>query len=332
MKLSILDQSPVSNGMSATQALHNTITLAQEAEKLGYYRFWVSEHHNSDSLAGSSPEVLISAIAAKTENIRVGSGGVMLPHYSAYKVAENFAVLQSLFPDRIDLGIGRAPGGMPLATMALQENASRDIRDYPNQIDDVADYLHGRTEHHRFQGLKATPQPETSPELWLLGSSGSSASVAAEKGAGFSFAHFINPIGGPQVMNTYLQAFTPSHISQKPANSVAVFAVCAETEEEAERLASSLDLSILLIETGKSRNGIPSVEQAESFPYTPFDREHIANNRGRIIVGTPAKVKAQIERLARAYQTDEVVIVSIIHEFEAKLQSYRLIADAFRGE
>jgi luciferase family oxidoreductase group 1 len=316
--------------MTAQQALQNTITLAQYAESLGYYRFWVSEHHNTDSLAGSSPEVLISAIASKTERIRVGSGGVMLPHYSAYKVAENFAVLQSLFPGRIDLGLGRAPGGMPLATMALQEHSSRDIRDYPSQIDDLSDYLHNNTDNHRFQGLKATPVPKQPPEMWLLGSSGSSAMVAAEKGAGFSFAHFINPVGGPQVMQSYLDSFKPSVIGQKPASSVAVFAVCAETEEKAEELASSLDLSILLIETGRSRDGIPSVEQAANFPYTPYDRQHIAHNRSRIVVGTPDVVKKKLEELAAAYQTDELVIVSIIHDFKAKLQSYKLIAEAFQ--
>ncbi|OYD59828.1 LLM class flavin-dependent oxidoreductase [Fictibacillus aquaticus] len=317
--------------MTAHQALQNTITLAQHAERLGYHRFWVSEHHNSDSLAGSSPEILISAIASKTERIRVGSGGVMLPHYSAYKVAENFALLQTMFPDRIDLGLGRAPGGMPLATMALQENSSRDIRDYPNQIDDLIDYLHNNTDDHRFQGLKATPVPENAPEMWLLGSSGSSAAVAAEKGAGFSFAHFINPVGGPQVMQSYRENFKPSIIGQQPAASVAIFAVCAETEEKAEALASSLDLSILLIETGRSRDGIPSVEQAAAFPYTPYDREHIAHNRGRMVVGTPDSVKKQLEQLAAAYGTDEIIIVSIIHDFEAKLQSYKLIAEAFKN-
>ena len=195
---------PISDGSTATQAFSHTVTLAQEVEKLGYTRFWVSEHHNSVSLAGSSPEILISHIAAKTERMRVGSGGVMLPHYSPYKVAENFRVLEALYPNRIDLGVGRAPGGMPIATRALQEGKMVSIDQYPEQIADVAMYLHDQVpENHHYANLKATPVIPTSPDMWLLGSSGESAKIAAQQGASFAFAQFINGYGGPEVMEAY---------------------------------------------------------------------------------------------------------------------------------
>ena len=195
---------PISDGNTAAQAFSHTVTLAQEVEKLGYTRFWVSEHHNSVSLAGSSPEILISHIAAKTERMRVGSGGVMLPHYSPYKVAENFRVLEALYPNRIDLGVGRAPGGMPIATRALQEGKMVSLDQYPEQIADVAMYLHDQVpENHHYANLKATPVIPTSPDMWLLGSSGESAKIAAQQGASFAFAQFINGYGGPEVMEAY---------------------------------------------------------------------------------------------------------------------------------
>lgn len=237
IKLSVLDQSPISDGSTATQAFSHTVTLAQEVEKLGYTRFWVSEHHNSVSLAGSSPEILISHIAAKTERMRVGSGGVMLPHYSPYKVAENFRVLEALYPNRIDLGVGRAPGGMPIATRALQEGKMVSLDQYPEQIADVAMYLHDQVpENHHYANLKATPVIPTSPDMWLLGSSGESAKIAAQQGASFAFAQFINGYGGPEVMEAYQKQFQPSYLGDKPKSIVAIFVICGETNEEAEKL------------------------------------------------------------------------------------------------
>ena len=242
IKLSVLDQSPISDGSTAAQAFSHTVTLAQEVEKLGYTRFWVSEHHNSVSLAGSSPEILISHIAAKTERMRVGSGGVMLPHYSPYKVAENFRVLEALYPNRIDLGVGRAPGGMPIATRALQEGKMVSLDQYPEQIADVAMYLHDQVpENHHYANLKATPVIPTSPDMWLLGSSGESAKIAAQQGASFAFAQFINGYGGPEVMEAYKKQFQPSYLGDKPKSIVAIFVICGETNEEAEKIASSLD-------------------------------------------------------------------------------------------
>lgn len=292
IKLSVLDQSPISDGSTATQAFSHTVTLAQEVEKLGYTRFWVSEHHNSVSLAGSSPEILISHIAAKTERMRVGSGGVMLPHYSPYKVAENFRVLEALYPNRIDLGVGRAPGGMPIATRALQEGKMVSLDQYPEQIADVAMYLHDQVpENHHYANLKATPVIPTSPDMWLLGSSGESAKIAAQQGASFAFAQFINGYGGPEVMEAYQKQFQPSYLGDKPKSIVAIFVICGETNEEAEKIASSLDLSILLLEQGKRTTGTPSIETAQNYSYSTYDLFRIKENRQRMIVGDPSSVK-----------------------------------------
>lgn len=313
-----------------TQAFSHTVTLAQEVEKLGYTRFWVSEHHNSVSLAGSSPEILISHIAAKTERMRVGSGGVMLPHYSPYKVAENFRVLEALYPNRIDLGVGRAPGGMPIATRALQEGKMVSLDQYPEQIADVAMYLHDQVpENHHYANLKATPVIPTSPDMWLLGSSGESAKIAAQQGASFAFAQFINGYGGPEVMEAYQKQFQPSYLGDKPKSIVAIFVICGETTEEAEKIASSLDLSILLLEQGKRTTGTPSIETAQNYSYSAYDLFRIKENRQRMIVGDPSSVKEQIVNLSKAYNTDEFMIVTITHRFEDKLNSYRLLANAF---
>ncbi|GAB6463767.1 MULTISPECIES: LLM class flavin-dependent oxidoreductase [unclassified Bacillus cereus group] len=330
IKLSVLDQSPISDGSTAAKAFSHTVTLAQEVEKLGYTRFWVSEHHNSVSLAGSSPEILISHIAAKTERMRVGSGGVMLPHYSPYKVAENFRVLEALYPNRIDLGVGRAPGGMPIATRALQEGKMLSLDQYPEQIADVAMYLHDQVpENHHYANLKATPVIPTSPDMWLLGSSGESAKIAAQQGASFAFAQFINGYGGPEVMEAYQKQFQPSYLGDKPKSIVAIFVICGETTEEAEKIASSLDLSILLLEQGKRTTGTPSIETAQNYSYSAYDLFRIKENRQRMIVGDPSSVKEQIVNLSKAYNTDEFMIVTITHRFEDKLNSYRLLANAF---
>ena len=330
IRLSVLDQSPIPNGATAVEALVNTTRLAQEVENLGYSRFWVSEHHFSPSLAGSSPEVLISHLASKTSRIRVGSGGVMLPHYSPYKVAENFRVLEGLNPNRIDLGIGRAPGGMPLATRALQEGYFANGDPYPQQIEDLKTYLYDLAdERFRFPELRATPLIETVPKMWLLGSSGGSARLAAQHGTGYAFAHFINGEGGEDVIHWYKSRFQPSIINDAPQTLVAVFAFCADTEEEAEDLARTLDISLLLLEKGVPSNRYPSVEEAKSYRLTDYEYYRIAENRKRMIIGTKEQVRDQILEMSEAYGTEEFMLVTITHDFEDKLKSYRLIADAF---
>lgn len=331
--LSILDQSPISVGGTAAEALAGTSRLVKEAERLGYRRFWVSEHHFAQALAGSSPEVLISHLAGQTTSIRVGSGGVMLPHYSPYKVAENFKVLEGLYPDRIDIGLGRAPGGMPLATRALQEDKMIDgVDHYPEQLDDLIGYLHDATgEEHRFAGLLATPVLATAPEMWLLGSSGDSAVIAARRGAGFAFAQFINGSGGIAAVEAYKRMFEPSILGDEPRVIVAIFVVCAETEERANEVASSLDLSLLLLDKGERGKwrGTPSIAQAKEYPYGPYDQIRIAENRKRMIVGDPKQVKEQLLEMSERYGSSELMLVTTAHDFEDKLKSYRLIASEF---
>lgn len=330
IKLSMLDQSTISEGSTPVEALAQTSIMAQEAEKWGFHRLWVSEHHFASSLAGSSPEILISHLAGKTSTLRIGSGGVMLPHYSPYKVAENFRLLEGLYPGRIDLGLGRAPGGMPLATQALQEGQDRSIDRYPDKLDDLIAYLHDSlSDEHRYAGLIATPKVDTVPEMWLLGSSGDSAVLAAERGAGFVFAQFINGQGGSQYMRDYQQNFKPSIVFSEPQSMVAIFAICADTEEEANRIASSMDLSLLLLEKGPKSIGTPTIERALNYSYTPYDRFRIEENRKRVVIGNPAQVKKQILQICEDYNTKEIMIASIIHDFEDKLKSFRLIAEAF---
>lgn len=327
LTLSILDQSAISEGGSAEQGLQQTSELAKRAEEWGFYRFWVSEHHDAATLAGSSPEVLIAHLASKTNTIRVGSGGVMLPHYSAYKVAENFKVLAGLSPGRIDVGIGRAPGGMPRASYALSDGQQRNINRYPEQIDELLHYLHDDLpENHPYYGLKATPVTKTTPDVWVLGSSPSSAQTAAEKGLPYTFALFINGEGGPYYMNQYLQSFQPSRYYEKPQNNVAVFTICGETMEDAERIASSLDLSMIMMEQGMPSKGTPSPETAMNYSYSTFEKARILENRKRMIVGDIDHVERELHRISEEYQTNEIMLTTIAFDFEDKLKSFERIA------
>ncbi|KIL43922.1 LLM class flavin-dependent oxidoreductase [Jeotgalibacillus soli] len=328
LTLSILDQSAISEGTSAEEALRQTVKLAQRADQLGFHRFWVSEHHDATTLAGSSPEVLISHLASKTERIRVGSGGVMLPHYSSYKVAENFKLLEGLTPKRIDLGIGRAPGGMPRASLALREGKFRDLNRYPEQVDELLYYLHDRLpEDHPYEGLKATPVTKTVPDVWMLGSSPSSAALAAEKGLPYTFALFINGEVGSEYMKQYLDQFKPSDYYSEPKNNLAVFTICGETMEDAERIASSLDLSMIMMEQGMPSNGTPSPEKAAAYPYSKYEWARVLENRKRMIVGDVDHVEAELHRLSEEYQTEEIILTAITYDFQDKIKSIERIAE-----
>ncbi|OCT15666.1 hypothetical protein A8709_16540 [Paenibacillus pectinilyticus] len=330
LKLSILDQSQIGEGRNAAQTLAETTELAQEADRIGYNRFWVSEHHASQALAHSSPEVLIAHLAAKTERIRLGSGGIMMPHYSAYKVAENFRLLEALHPGRIDVGLGRAPGGMPISTRALQEGKYTSVDQYPQQIADLTGYLYDSLPAgHRFAALHASPIIQTAPEIWLLGSSYDSARIAADQGAAFGFAQFFGNADCEQALRIYREHFTLSILNEKPHSLAAVLVICADTEEEANQLALSTDLFFLSLGRGMLLPSFPSVNTALNYPYTENDYAMIRNGRHRRIVGTPQQVKEQILKLNEAYQADEFMVVSPIHNIEARLHSYRLLAKAF---
>lgn len=328
--LSVLDQSPVLKGHTAEEALQQTVKLAQLTEQLGYHRFWVSEHHDATTLAGSAPEVLISYLAAKTSTIRLGSGGVMLPHYSPYKVAESFRVLEGLAPGRIDLGLGRAPGGMPLATRALQEGKYGGFEGFPKQIEDLIGYIHGRLDDdHRFASLNVTPVIQGAPQLWMLGTSSDSARLAAQTGLPYAFAQFINGAGGVEYMKHYIKYFQPSVVAQEPHTAVAIFVICAPTEAEAEDRAMSMDFALLALESGIMLNTFPEIEELKQYPYTDFQKVRIKENRKRMIVGAPEQVKTQLEQLCSSYGTNEAIIVTITPTFEQRIESYQLLADVF---
>ncbi|RKP58015.1 LLM class flavin-dependent oxidoreductase [Cohnella endophytica] len=329
MKLSVLDHSHVNEGRTVKDALNETVALAQETEKLGYRRFWVSEHHGSQALASSSPEVLIAHIAAHTERIRVGSGGIMLPHYSSYKVAENFKLLEALHPGRIDVGLGRAPGGFPMATRALQEHKRVDIDLYPQQVSDLNAYLHDDDPaSHRFAGLRAFPQTDTIPELWLLGSSDGSARIAAQQGTAYAFAQFFGA-AGDEPLHLYHAYFKPSAYEPWPRALAAVMVICSESEEEARMLAKSNELFFLKLLSGQEMGFLPSVKTASEYPYSAMEIQMIEQMRARRFIGTPGQVKEGLRRYAERMHLDELMIVSHIHDFDKRVESYRLIAEAF---
>jgi luciferase family oxidoreductase group 1 len=330
LTLSVLDQSPVRCDGTAADALHETVELAKAAERLGYARYWVSEHHNSAGFAGTAPEVLIGQIAAATHHIRVGSGGVMLTHYSALKVAEQFRILNAFYPGRIDLGIGRAPGSDYITARALQHGpGALGLEQFPHQIADLLGFLHDALPaDHPFAAVKAQPRGPSAPALWLLGSSDQSAAYAAHFGCAFSFAHFITDQGGPEVMAAYRSFFRPSPWLAAPEASIGVFVLCADTEAEAERLALSRDLWRLRFERGEL-GPIPPVEEAAQYPYTREDWLRIAFHRHRQVVGAPEQVREKLLALGAHYGVSEFVVVSICYDFPARLRSYELLAEVF---
>ena len=330
LRLSVLDQSPISEGSTGVDALRNTLDLARTADALGYRRYWVAEHHGTSMLACASPEVLIGPIAAATSRIRVGSGGIMLPHYSPLKVAENFSMLSALAPGRIDLGLGRAAGTDPTTTFALQRDrrtASAD--DFPQQLAELLAYLGDRMPvGHPFARLATTlpGYPET-PEPWLLGSSPQSGIWAAELGLPYAFADFISP-EGVEIAARYRETFVPSEWADRPRVIVAVWVICAETDEEARRLETSSKMAFTLLQRGELIP-VPTVERAERFLAEQAPRSPGLQRARRRITGTPATVRAGIESVAAQYGADEVMIVTITWDHDARRRSYELIAEAF---
>ncbi|MDO7886612.1 LLM class flavin-dependent oxidoreductase [Hymenobacter cheonanensis] len=329
LRLSVLDQSPVRPGATARQALQETTQLAQLADRLGYTRYWVSEHHNTTTLAGPAPEVLLSHLGAHTSRIRLGSGGVMLPHYSALKVAENFKMLEALHPGRIDLGIGRAPGADRLTAYALNPSNKFAEEDFVEQLVDLQAYLRDeRTPETIHERVQAIPQIETQPELWLLSSSGQSGEFAAQLGLGFTFAQFINPSGGPAAVRAYRQQFRPSPELAAPAASVALFVLCADTEEKANALAKAMLMQLLRFEQGV-RGPYPTAAEVAAHQFGPLEQARLRHHQGRVVSGTPAQVHAQLTELAAAYAVDELILTSITADFADRLRSYELLAEAF---
>ena len=331
LTLSVVDQSPVRAGGTGGDALRESIELAALVEKWGYERYWVAEHHNIPNFAGASPELLIGQIAARTSRIRVGSGGVMLSHYSALKVAENFRVLESLFPGRIDLGIGRAPGSDQLTAAALAyPGRVRDIGHFPRQVLDVIGYLNeGLEEGHIFSDVHAGPGECSAPDVWLLGSRYESAFMAADLGLPFAYAHFfaMRTEDGPGIVHAYKERFQPSRFLQEPKVNVSVHVLCAETKEKAERLASSRNVARILSLKGMA-SGIPPVEEALRYNFSPLEMAHTAEQRKRCVDGDPECVRSQLESVAETYGTTDIGVVTVCYAFEDRARSYELVAQA----
>ncbi len=325
LPLGILDQSPVLSGARPRDAVLATLALARDADRLGYHRYWLAEHHAMQGLADPAPEVLLARVAADTSRIRIGSGGVLLPHYAALKVAEQFRMLEALAPGRIDLGIGRAPGGSQRVSMALE---SAPVERFPQHVIDVVGLL-DRTlpETHPYGKLVAMPSGETSPEVWLLGSSDYSAALAAELGLPFAFAHFIS--GDAQaVTRAYRRHFRPSARCSEPRVLLALAALAAETPERAESLASAIDLWRLRIRRGVDLP-VPSHDEARAYPYSAYEREEIAYNRRRLTLGTADGVRAEIESLVASHEADEAMVLTITPDYTSRTRSYELLAAAF---
>lgn len=329
IRLSVLDQSPIISGHSPREAIEATIELARAADRLGFTRYWLAEHHNMQGLADPCPEILLTRIGAETSRIRVGTGGVLLPYYSPLKVAEVFRMQEALLPGRVDLGIGRAPGGDMLTAKAISPRAFSELDTFPQQVMELVAWLDDcLPDEHPFQRVRAMPAGDSSPEVWLLGSSDYSGSLAAYLGLRFAFAHFISAHGGDAVSRAYRDDFRPSHREPVPYSMVCVMVVCAESDAEAERLAASIDHRRLLMATGREAP-VATTEEALAYPYSDRDREVIRRERERAVVGSPERVKARLLEVQQAFSADELMVITIAGDYAARLRSYELLAEAF---
>lgn len=335
LRLSVLDQSPVAEGSVPADALQNSIALAKRVDDLGYTRFWMSEHHAMDLLACTAPEIMLARIGAETKRIRIGSGGIMLPHYTALKVAEVFRTLYGLYPGRVDLGIGRAPGGGPSESLALRRSRRTPMEDdFPDQVSELLAFLEDDfPTAHPFSRVKAMPAPPkcedyAGPEVWMLGSSMWSSGAAVEFGLPYSFAHFFSPVKTRDAIETYRRNFRPGIRREKPEATVAVGAVCAETQEEAEFLASSAKLLQQRIRLGERKPVAPpeaAIREMQVRGVVPLEE----GEWPRYFVGTPARVKEQMEQMAGALGIEELIVNTIVWDQQKRIRSYELLAEAF---
>lgn len=327
IKLGVLDQSIVRHNSTVAEAIQETVETAQLAEKLGYTRFWVSEHHNSAFLAGSTPEVLMVKLAEVTKSIRIGSGGIMLPNHSALKVAENFRMLETLYPGRIDLGIGRAPGTDRVTSSILNPSNDFSESSYLRQLEHLQHYFRDTAETS-YGPVLATPVCDTIPMQWILSSSGGSSKIAAKFGMGLAIAKFINGFVSPEVVDIYRKNFRPSDQYPEPHAILSTSVVCAETEEKAAELRKLMDFILLEFERGRF-GPFPSPETIRKYQFSPGELERIEYNRNRIVSGTPESVKEQLIKLANDYEVDEIVISSRAAEHADRLKSFELLSDIF---
>ena len=327
MKLSILDQVPIPNGKTAKEALEATIELAKFADELGYHRYWIAEHHDMEGLASPAPDIVLGIIGSKTKRIRIGSGAVLLPNYKPYNVAERYNLLATMFPGRVDIGIGRAPGGSAEASMALADNFLQEVKKHPQKLDELLHFLNRDfPEDHHFSKLSAQPVPEETPVPWLLGTSVKSAVLALERNLPYVFGEFMSDADGPAIVKGYFDNFK----GKTPQVIVAIQVICAETTEEAEELAQSNQVWRLQQAKGDGNGKIPSVSETKSYEFTDEDLDILRSSNHRQIIGNPEGVREGIEKLQQLYRTDEFMIITITHDLEARKKSYELMAEQFK--
>jgi luciferase family oxidoreductase group 1 len=321
--LSVLDLAPVPAGTPPSEAVRRTVDLARLAERLGYVRYWFAEHHSMASIGSSSPEVLIAHVAASTQRIRVGSGGIMLPNHAPLRIAEAFQTLEALHPDRIDLGIGRAPGSAPEASRALRAHPGEH---FPGLLAELIALSRGDIpSSHPFHSLRAMPSDAPLPPIWILGSSGASAELAGAAGMGYAFAGHFSATSPLPAFRAYRAAFQPSAQFPQPHTILCLAVYCAEADERAQYLASSMDLHWLRIERGDF-GPIPSPEEALAYPYSDAERHSLQRIRARSIVGSPTTVQARLTSLVAETAADELMIVCHMHDAAERLRSYELLA------
>ena len=341
MKLSILDQSPIISGHSAAQAIDETLKLARRADELGYYRYWLAEHHAIGALADPCPEILLARLGAETRRIRVGTGGVLLPYYSAFKVAEVFRMLETLYPGRIDLGIGRAPGGDQRTARAVGGGRFPDAEQFPQQVWELVGCLDGTLpDDHPDRRVRVQPEGRiagrVAPEVWLLGSSDYSGLLAAQLGVRFSFAHFINAHGGDAVMRAYKERFQaraadsagPAPREAGPHAALCCFVICAATDDQAERLARVVDLRRLHMALNQDLP-VPTLAEAEKRSFSTEELQYVRGQRARAVIGSPERCQERLRQLAAAYSADELMVLTITGDYASRLESYELLAGAF---
>jgi len=320
--LSILDLVPRSSGVSSTAALQNSLELARLGDRLGYHRLWYAEHHNMPAVLSTSPELLIGAAARETTRIRVGSGGVMLPNHAPLRVAESFRLLAAMHPGRIDLGLGRAPGTDGRTALALRRSGTLAADDFPEQLAELRALCDATP-----RAVQAGPDDVPLPPLWILGSSGYGAQLAARLGLGFAFAHHINPVGAIQALRHYRDEFQPTADNPRPHAILTVSVLCADSEAHAEHLASTLDLIWVRLHTGARLGLLPSPAEAQAYPYTPEERRIARAFRETAIIGTPGTIRPRIHDLLADTGADELMITTMVHDHADRLRSYTLLAD-----
>jgi luciferase family oxidoreductase group 1 len=325
--LSVLDLAPVGEGSDAAQALRGSLALVQEAERLGYHRYWVAEHHNMPGIASSAPAVLIAHLASITERIRLGSGGVMLPNHAPLVIAEQFGMLEALHPGRIDLGIGRAPGTDPRTAAALRRTASLQEPDLPGQLDELYGFFNGTfPDDHPYRAITAVPARGNQPAIWLLGSSDYSARLAGLLGLPFSFAHHFASGGTLRALDVYRRSFRPSEALASPYVMLGVAVLCADTPARAAYLSKPADLAFLRLRSGRP-GPFPTPDEASAFHPTPHEKELIRSWSGSRIVGDPATVRAELLALRERTDADELMVTTMVHGHDDRVRSFRLLAE-----